>query len=761
VVEPEELSMKKETTFVLAAIVAVMLGFIVFYEQGTLSSGELESRRGQVLDRFVRPRVHHIRLERGDEVVVDLERDQEAEETLDTFDVGTWRLTAPVTGAADPDAIDSLLLACEALSARRTIEHPSAEDRTRFGLDAPRMVLTVEVADETQVVRVGAHDEGLDADYVEVVGVDRVHLVGQDFFEALDQQTDQFRSKELFEELATRDVTAMTLRYAHDGAAETEARVALVEHRWVASAPFRGWARHGVVLGIVDALLDARVARYLADGESLVASPTVALTLTTKERDAEGRDTGRLREVDVRVGARCEPAPSDEGVELLAVRIDDGAVVCVSRQALETLLGSEATLRETRLLAATDDQVERFVFGRGAGSDTDAVLEVRRDEDRWQLREGEISRAADAQAVSEFLAALHAAEAESFEDVSDASLAARGLDAPRMRLRVHRSDDESIVEYVDVGAVDTVGVWVRRGEEPVLARYVGGVEELLVPSGLRFRARDVITREADDVLSFSITREGVEERLSTENGAWRIEAPYALAADRIATRDVVRALTSLRATRWVGDEADASMGLASPRLRVHLAMRAPTAAGEHDDDAPDAGAPLPTEIDLLVGAVTEGGAFARLEAEAAVFVLPADVLAAISAPLVDREVVALDTSSATRITLTVRGASVVIERSDGSWRSGDAVAAPDATDAFLERLRSLRARGVLGYGERASFASPEIVVAVESPSGTRRLEVGGTTGEGEGAYAPARVSDVNAELQLSPEIVGAIASYRP
>ena len=753
--------MKKETTFVLAGIVAVMLGFIVFYEQGTLSSGELESRRGQVLDRFVRARVHHIRVERGEEVVVDLVRDEEAEETLDTFDVGTWRLAAPVTGAADPDAIDSLLLACEALSARRTIEHPSAEDRARFGLDAPRVVLTLEVADETQVVRVGAHDDGLDADYVEVVGLDRVHLVGQDFFEALDQSTDQFRSKELFDELAARDVTAMTLRYAHEGAEATEARVALVDHRWVASVPFRGWARHGVVLGIVDGLLDAHVARYVHEGgEALVGSSTVTLTMTTKERDAEGRDTGRLRERTVVVGARCEAQATDEGVELLSVRVGDGAVVCVARQALETLLGSESTLRETRLVAANDDQVERLVFGLDATGSTDAVLEVRRDEDRWVLREGDTSRAADAQAVSEFLAALHTAEAESFEDVSEASLAARGLDAPRMRLRVHRSDDESIVEFIDVGAVDTVGVWVRRGEEPVLARYVGDVDELLVPNGLRFRARDVITREADDVVGLSITRDGVEERPATENGAWRIEAPHALAADRIATRDAVRALTSLRAVRWVGDEVDASMGLATPRLRVHLTMREP-ATPDDGDDAPDAGAQLPTSIDLLVGSPTDGGAFAKLESEAAVFVLSGEILDALSHPLLDREIVALDTSNATRITLTVRGTSVVIDRREGEWRSADAVAAPDATDAFLERLRSLRARGVLAYGDRPSFANAEIVVVVESPSGTRRLEVGGTTGEGDAAFAPARVSDVSAELQLSPEIVGAIASYRP
>jgi hypothetical protein len=754
--------MRKETTFVLAGVTALMLGFIVFYEQGTLSSGELESRRGQVLDRLVRSRVHRIRLERAGELVVELERDREAEETLDTFDVGSWRLTAPVTGSADPDAIDSLLLACEGLSARRTLEHPSAEDRTQFGLDAPRIVLTLEVADETQVVHVGAHDDGLDADYVEVLGTDRVHLVGEDFFEALDQPTTQFRSRELFEDLATRDVTALRIRYAHPGADATEAQLAFRERRWVASAPFEGWARQSAVTGAVDALVDARVARYLDDAASLVETPRVALTLTLKERDGEGRDTGRLREETVRVGEVCESQPSDEGAELLAVRVGDGPVVCVAGRMLEALLASEPMLRETRLLAATDDQVERFVLGRGAADGSAPVLEVRRDEDRWELREGDTSRAADAAAVSEYLTALHTAEAESFEPAADENLAARGLDAPRMRLRFYRSDQDDLVESIDVGASDTVGVWVRRGAEPVIARFVGDVEALLDPSALRFRARDVITREADDVLSFSIVRDGIEERLATENGAWRIEAPSASSADRIATRDLVRALTSLRAARWVADEETPAMGFAAPRYRVHLTMREPVApSDESGEEGADAGTPQPTSLDLLVGGATDGGAFARLETERSVFVLSTDVLEAISQPLLDRELVALDTSSATRITLTVLSSTVVLDRSDGGWSSGGRVAAPDATAAFLERLRSLRARRVLGYTDATSLSSPQIVLAVDGPGGTRRLEIGGITGAGADAQAPAFVSDVGAMFALSPDIVDAVASYRP
>ncbi|MBX7192736.1 MAG: DUF4340 domain-containing protein [Sandaracinaceae bacterium] len=766
--------MRKQTTLVLAGITAVMLGFIVFYEQDTLSSGELESRRGQVLDRFVRPRVHAIRIERPGGIVVALERDQEAVETLDTFDVGTWRLIDPVQGPADPDAIDGVLLACESLSARRSIEHASDEDRARFGLDSPRLVLTLGVADETQTVRVGDDDEALDGTYVEVEGTGTVHLVGQDFFEALDREVDDFRSRDLFEDLATRDVTALTLRYGHEGAEATEARVAFRDHRWVASAPFEGWARQATITGLVDALVDARVARYVHEGgETLLSPAAVELELTAKERDDEGRDTGRLREHHVVLGRACPEEPTTDGsetVHAIALRVDDGPVVCVASRMLEAVTASEASLRETRLVAANDDQVERVVFGHG----DEATLEVRRHDDRWELREEGASHPADDQAVSEFLGALHGAEAESFEAAEPATLASRGLDAPRTRIRVHHSDDPELVEYIDVGALDTIGVWVRRGDEPVIARYVGSVADLLQPSALRFRSRSVIAREADDVLGLSITRDGQEERLSTENGAWRIEAPFALAADRIATRDLLRALVALRAARWVAEEDEAEFGLASPRIRVQLSFRdasseASQQPDEHDDhgddehDEEDAGAPvapLPTSLVLLVGADADGGAYARLEGEAAVFVLPSEVLASLRQPLVDREIIALDTTSATRITLTSAGASITIEKRDGVWYHGEVAAAPDATQAFVERLRSLRARGVSAYGATIGF-TPTIAVSVEGPGGTRRLDLGGSTGEGETAWAPARVSDVSADLQISAEIAAALASYRP
>lgn len=766
--------MRKQTVFALAAIAAILLIFIVVYEQHTLSSGELESRRGQVLERFVRARAHGIKIQRGDDVVVDLVRDAEAVETLDTFDVGSWRVVAPVEGPADTDAIDGLLLSLDSLSARRSIQSPSSADRAQFGLDAPRLILTLRVADETQILRVGADDERVGGTYVEVEGRDRVDIVGRDFFEALDRPTEHYRSRALFQDLLTRDVTALSASLARDGGERVEARLSRRDGRWYASEPFEGWAHASSVKSLLDALVEARAVRFASSSdEGLLADPSVRLVLTTRVRDADGRDTGRTSEQTVLVGAACPaPAPAAGPLEedepsrtARAVRVDAGPILCVPEAALSPLFGFDARLRETRMLSADADRVERFLFATGEGRSEEIQLEVRREDDGWRFRErGADLQAADADAVAAYLGALHDAEAESFAPADAAALSARGLDRPRLRVRFHHTDGETI-EYVDVGSVDTVGVWVRRGEEPSIARYPLTVDEALTASALRFRSRDVLSREADDVVGLRITRAGVEERLGTDDGAWRIEAPIAAPADRVAVRELIGSLSRLRAARWVSEGDRAGAGLDRPRLRVHLEFREPHAAhgdgeeGEQADHAEPADAPR--EVDVVIGAETEGGAYARVEGSSDVFVLPTALLEALGHPLVDRELVALDVADATRLRLTANGTTYELSLREGTWWHGDAQAAPDATAAFLDRLRTLRARGVVAYGEGALSGTPSAVVEVSNDEATRTLTIGAVSGEGDDASASARTSEIAAEFRVSGDVARAIASYRP
>lgn len=740
--------MSKRTTLTLAAITAAMLAFIALYERHTLSSGELEARRGRVLDRLVRGRVHRIVLRRGGETVLAMVRDRDAEETLDTFDVGTWRITQPLEVAADADAVDGLILACEGLSARRSFEEVGSEDRARFGVDSPRLELELGVANETQRVRVGAEDERLGGVYVEVVESGRVYLVGRDFFEALDHGVDHFRSKEIVRNLAIRDVTAVELEVGR-GESIRRADLVLEDRRWRARAPFEGWARKSTVDALLDALVDSRAARFPDDEAALFASPSATVAVRARDRDERGRETGRVRTLRVVLGSTCAGA-SDERGELLAVRVDEEPAACVPERALRIVFEAMDTLRETRLAWATEDQVERVLLATRGGSARE--IELRREGSEWVLTEHGESQPAEASAVAEYLRALREHEAEAFEPASEENLRRFGLAEPLARVRLHRSDVDGLVETIDVGNEDTVGIWVRRSDEPVIARYVGQAAELLHATSLRFRSRKVVDREADDVVGISIVRAGVEERLVSDGGVWRIEAPHALAADRVAVRDLVRSLTGLRAIRW--EPPDAARRFGEPRLRVVLRFR------ESASD-PDAGSPRPTVIEIAVGARVDGGALARLGADGDVFVLSEEILPSLERPLVDRELLALDSSEATRIALTTREGTVVIERTDASapWTSGGRTAAPDATERFVDRLRSLRARGVRTYG--GEIPSPRLTVEITSRTGQRRLRIGSTSGEGSAAVAPAVVDGVPVTFELGEEVVEAIAGYRP
>ena len=232
--------MDKRITIALAVIAAAMAAFIAFYESGLLSTGELEGRRGRVLERFVRPRVTDVTLVRtqdGEETTITLHR--EREEDLEAFELGHWTMTAPIVGDADQEAVDGFLSALEWLEARRTLSDVSAEDRRTFGLAEPRATIRFTVAGEEVSLRVGGEEPRGEGVYVESSDREgQAFVVGSDFLEAIQHDVAHFRRKELFSGVRSADASAIELTNA-----TTEARLERAEGRWWVRAPWEGIAR--------------------------------------------------------------------------------------------------------------------------------------------------------------------------------------------------------------------------------------------------------------------------------------------------------------------------------------------------------------------------------------------------------------------------------------------------------------------------------------------------------------------------------------
>ncbi len=745
--------MNRKVVLALGVIATALAAFIVFYERDTISSGERDARRGRVAQTFVRARVTDVAITRGD-VRIALHRDRAQD--LDALELGHWSITEPVRDDADEDAVDSLLTAIEWLEARREIGDVSDDDRATFGLAEPVARVTFRVARDEVEIALGAEDPRGGGVYLAISDrPDRVFVVGRDFLEAVQHDAAHFRDKALFRAFSSRDVERVEL----DGA-ETSARFERRAGRWIIVEPFEALARTSAVDDLFSALSEVRATRFLAEDASDLArygleTPSRALVVVRTPRDDEAQPV-RLA---LRVGGAC----GDHAGELTALAGDEGPIVCVEEADVAALAASLDVLQERRLSALRDDEVERIDF------DADADFSVRRTDGDFLLVEGEAERDADEEAIAAFMRGLRGAEAVAFEPATDEALRARALDRPRATWTFHVSDAERR-EVLRIGEVGSDGVYVRRGDEPQIARFAPEVAALVTPGALGFRARRLADASEGDARSLRIERDGEVEALARAGGEWTVREPFEMDADRVAVRALVGALATLTAERFVAARAVAEHGLARPRLVIRAEF-APSTDEEdehaHDDDEEDDDEPARAArtLELRIGAQTEGGAFATLDDDPAVFVVGPALLEAARSRLASRDAIALETNGATRVRVVTSAGAVEITRAaGGAWTSGGAPADEARTTTLLDRLASLRATGVAAYGDApasAGLAAPRGRVEVEGPTGRAVLSIGALEAGASPPATYARREGTEAVFTIPGDVADTILGYAP
>ncbi|MDQ3033579.1 MAG: DUF4340 domain-containing protein [Myxococcota bacterium] len=761
--------MSRRTTIVLGVVAIAMAAFIVLFESGMLSTGELEARRGRVIQSFVRPRVTDVEVRRDEERVV-LHRDRE--EDLDSFEIGHWSITEPIESDADQDAVDQLLSSLEWLEARRTLSGITDEDRERFGLDEPRASVRFTVADREVTVTVGGDDprgEGVYAAVSDRPG--EAFVVGRDFVEALEHGVDHFRRKELFASFRSTDASSAELRNA-----ESHIRLERADGRWWLREPDDALARTSAVESLLGAMHELRATRFVTQSADDLATyglaePTRELVVEREGGEADASaDRSPLR---LRVGGAC---PDHDG-ELTAIAGDDGPIVCVEAGAVEVLGSDAERLRENRLLTLRDDELERATVHVG-----ESELELRRQDASWQIVRGDAdrlhspTRPGDADSIADWMRLLRAQEATAYEPASAEALRARGLAAPRATLTFHRSDADR-GETITVGAVDAEGVWVRRGEEARIARFPLAAEELLTPAAIRFRDRRLVRDSETSAQRLRIVRDGVEEILERSGAEWRVTVPLELPADRVIARDVVRSLASLTALRFAADRARPEHGLDRPRIVLTARFEGPlpsaedeAAEDEHEHEHEEAEAeadPEPREIVLRIGDATDGGSFARVDDDPAVFVVPSSLVDDLDGPLASRDLLATESSALESLAIVRGGERVELRREGDGWTAGSGAADELRTTLVLDRLASMRALGTTTYGEPpadAGFASPTLVLEIQRRSGAPEryeLQVGAPGQGGDDGWYHARRTDLPVGFRLGTPVVRAFLDYQP
>jgi hypothetical protein len=736
----------------LVVLAAGAAAYAYAVDRGTISDADRAARRGEAFPSFRVDRVSRIELDQAGQSLV-LERE------ADGGPVGTsgWVITAPRRERADPAEVDTLL---RELELARRLRDVAEEDAA--GLSQPRIVGRVNVGSiEYRFVLGGDAPRPAGAAYMQLDG-GRPFVVGRSLTVQLLRGFDAYRDRVLFpygaSDTARVDVTAT------GGSGSSFA----IERR---GATFRVVgsgvrASRAAVDQLFAAMGDTRAEAFLDDAQADAALKSAAWTVALTPR------SGERAPVALRIGGKC-PTQS-EGV----VVVKDGPpriAVCAPATLALALQSVPGDLADTSPLFARADEIEELRLeappgtahriGRRADS-TPALspyesIDLARKDRGWRERSPEERD-------------LEAGESESVNALADALAGARATQA-----RPATGDDAFAVsarativragggvsEVVEVGPPGPDGSSpMRRRDDGAILRVPAAVARRFRPQSAALRARAIWSSpvrprssarlDAGSVAGVDDTC-GEPQRLELRHGVWTLRKPAGFVADALSVADLVDAFAHANAEAWIADADDGTFGFGGPgSCQVAFTM--------------DGGPGGEQRASVEFGGAGDGGVYARLSGDGAVFVAAADLRETASHPAVDRRPFHLDTAALQEVALAREGRRAVFVRS-GSGRllangeseppalalrtdtSPDAAASGEAIEAAL---RGLSASAALHTGPPAQgegFATPTLEIRA-----TARSDAGATNETRIAIGAPTRVGSVDAYFA---RIAGVDATY--
>jgi hypothetical protein len=695
------------TSVVLAIVAAVLLGYILIVERGSLSSGELEQRKDSALPQFVRQHLSKLEIQRKGKTVV-LERDPN-----DLDEGGLWHVGAPYRAKADRDAVESLIGELEFLDARRKIEHVSAEDRKRFGFDTPRYRVWFTVGKLRVPVLVGNESPRGDGVYLRGADPSVAFVVGKDLAETLDHDARDYHTQELHEGVLVSTAQSLSI---HDTQGDRAVRKR-ADGSWSFEPPLAGLASTPAIGEAIEAVDQLRGKHFIAQDVKDLAQygltePHFELRVRNKRLLDLGQDNHKSaaksepKHEEVELRLRAGSACADHAGESYLTVGDTKSVSCVADADLAKMRKSITDLREGRLLPFDDDAIAALRIERGGHrltlTKTDAGFSYE------ATRPGAAALKGDArtEAVTDWFNALRGTKAERFD------VEAAHAGAGDVRLHVDRAQSKPVYDlHLDTSQGSGPVAW-REGE-PVTLVFASGTAALLEPSAARVRKLEVVQIAEADLRAISIKRGTSVEHLSrnASDSAFAIDAPLQAPADTLVLSELTRLLASLEAVRFVSDAPEATQGLATPFIELGI---------EH---AAKNGAAKPTRIEIAIGNQTEGGRFAQRKDQPGVFVISSRLVQLLTEPLVSRTSLSTPLEQITAIDLEQNGKRIHLER------SGDQFVAPGtkldgaAARAVAEAVATLRASHVTAYGA----ATPE--QGLQKPFARVSVSSRDTTGE--------------------------------
>jgi hypothetical protein len=661
---------------------ALSTALFLFTSRERPTREERDARASNLVPIFRADRLRKVVVERGvDSLVLAVRAAPDAGST-------EYRLGQRGETEADPAAARSFLRALELASFLRELEAEGA-DRKALGLARPRARFKLDFGAVAGELTIGnAALTPKDTTYVEVRGFGaepRLGLARSGIVEELLVTEHALRPQWLVP-YGPSELLGLRLYSGSAPALKLEKR----------GPAFYVAGGERVNRDVTDRLLlelsRARAERPLAEDSSLF-SPEVSLR-------AEFLATERRPSVLIELGGACPGAN-----ELIAFRrtAPTPSRVCVSAGVRQNFLELLANLRDRSAFALHGDEVESFSLEREGKR-----LAFRRSGHAFEL-EAPSTGQVELTVGNQLLDALVEVKG-SLVDTPD--LLELGFQPAAGSVRLTSSAIEGAPAYeerVELGRVRSDGALpLRRTSDGAVLLVPRDAARVLAPDSSQLRGRRLLDFGPSELKTLSLSSGGLRQRLRrTENGVFELLEPPGFEHDAELVLDIVQALGTLQAERWVADRDDGSFGLRAPTVLVEAELLRAGAA---------------SSIRLTVGAETTGGYFGQLDTKPGVFVLPKSFVHDLTTPLLSRSVFIVDLAGFDAIVFDFGNRRLSLDRRGDTFqpRAGSPELAPAAIERLLARLTSLRAEAALHAGpprKAEGFERPALRVQLVAAKG--------------------------------------------
>jgi len=581
----------------------------------------------------------------------------QVERSSDAFTVqqsdGIWSLAQPVAAKADAGKASSLAADLARLEAAEFVAmNPAADELKKYGLDHPGVRVNLAFTDPgmpAKTLLLGGPREGKSEVYAQLADAPEVFAVRQSVKEAVDQPSLAFRPLQVWQ-VAGNQVQAIEVErgpekftLSRDGAF------------WKVAGPFVATAFLPAVQPLLDLAAAPRAERFEAHDGDLAKygldKPAERLRVTIKSERPD--DPAGVKEIQF-------GKPVTDGQPSRYARMaDQPGVFVIGSTAADAVSRPALELLDRKLLAIDPRQVIRLEGTGPAGA-----WSARRDGDRWIIDSLNPAANGDRTVLDATVNALADLRAQKFAAYSPVDWAKFGLDKPSSTLTVTvAAGDKPVSHSIALGGQPEQSDRQRfaRVDNGAAAAVLSGT----IATELSRPALDLVDRgifQFDPKTLTGVIRRTGEQELSLQksDGQWKIIKPEpAAAADGPALAEMAERLATLRAVRVaaLGAKDLKPFGLDAPAATLTLQRT---------------GTPDAAELQLMIGAATDGGRFATAGRDT-IFVLPdskADPLATrlLAEPIKFRDRGLARFNDADRVTVMRGGRTATFARRDGFWK---------------------------------------------------------------------------------------------